>query len=47
MSHLDAAALTLVGLAVVTTAVLVALHRLRHRRRQSCSDGSAPLRKGP
>ncbi len=31
MTHLDAAALTLVALAAVTTAVLIALHRLRHR----------------
>jgi len=48
MSHLDAAALTLVGLAAVTTAVLFAVYRLRHRSDdQSCSDTSETRRKGP
>ena len=47
MSDLDAAALTLVGLAGVTTVILFVLYRLRHRvGPQSCSETS-PRRKGP
>ena len=33
MSDLDTAALGLVALAAASTAVLIVLHRLRHRRR--------------
>jgi hypothetical protein len=33
MSGLDTAALALVGVALATTAVLILLHRLRHRSR--------------
>lgn len=46
MTELDLAALGLVGVAAATTAVLVALHRLRRRRAQSGAD-SAPRRNGP
>jgi hypothetical protein len=41
MSHLDAAALVLAGLASVTTAVLFALHRLRHRPRTGAETAEA------
>ena len=46
MSHLDAAALALVALASATTAVLFALHRLRHRR-QAEANGAEALPKIP
>ena len=47
MSDLDTAALGLVTVAVLTTAVLVALHRLGRRRRQPGSVSPATRRKGP
>lgn len=47
MSHLDAAALTLVGLAAVTTTVLFALHRLRHRAERQSTSVTSQRRNGP
>ena len=50
MSDLDTAALGLVALAVASTAVLVLLHRLRHRADRAHSGSRSPAevrRNGP